>query len=321
MIRSCALLLMLLWLVATARAATLTEDFGSDPSGRGWQVFGEGGLFEWNAAEGSLAVTWDSAKTNSYFYRELPMMLTKADDVRVSFDLRLAEVAVGTTPGKPFTFELAAGLFHLASATHTNFARGSASQSPNLVEFDYFPDSGFGATISPIIVSSNNQFVPSFSFPLELTVGDTFHVEMQYRAAEQTLTTVLQRNGAPFGPVKPVVLGPNFTDFRVDTISISSYSDRGAGGSILARGVIDNLEVTTPDPPQVSLQTANGQAGIVQFTGQSGWTYVLERTEDWAVWVPASERTSGTGQVQTLSDGLPNPVSGRAYYRLRLERP
>ena len=38
----------------------------------------------------------------------------------------------------------------------------------NALEFDYFPDSGFGATISPTILSSNNQFVTEFAFPLEL---------------------------------------------------------------------------------------------------------------------------------------------------------
>src|SRR5262249_55583110 len=198
-------------------------------------------------------VTWDSSKPNSYFYHLLGTVLSKTEDAQLSFDLEIDDLAVGVEPTKPFTFELAVGLCRLSNATGSNFFRGKGTQSPNLFEFDYFPDSGFGATVSPTIVSSNNQFIPSFTFPLELTLHQTFHIEMDYSGASGILATTMQRDGEPFGPIKPVVLGNTFTDFRLDALAISSYNDTGADGSILAHGTIDNVRVTVPEPPRASL--------------------------------------------------------------------
>ena len=48
---------------------TLQEDFSADPAEHGWQGFGNTNLFRWNAADGTLAVTWDSRETNSDFAR------------------------------------------------------------------------------------------------------------------------------------------------------------------------------------------------------------------------------------------------------------
>jgi hypothetical protein len=304
----------------SSRAHEIREDFASDPAEAGWRRFGNASLFAWNPATQDLAVTWDSSQPNSYFYQPLQTVLTARDDARFGFDLRLKDVVVGVNPARPFTFELAIGLLNLSEATATNFWRGTATQSPDLVEFDYFPDSGFGATISTIIVSSNNQFIPSFSFPLELTVGDLFHVELSYVAAKRTLSTVMQRNGQPFGPIKDVVLGSTFTDFRADTFAISSYNDAGADGSIFAHGSVDNLDITVPDPPLTSITgTLSGSQFQVQFIGQTNWFYLLERTDDWQLWQAVSAPSAGTGAIQVLKDSS-SPAPERAFYRVRAER-
>src|SRR6266571_5313220 len=46
------LVLAAIWTMAaaTGRAATLTENFATNPLGRGWQIFGDTNLFLWNAA-------------------------------------------------------------------------------------------------------------------------------------------------------------------------------------------------------------------------------------------------------------------------------
>jgi hypothetical protein len=315
------------WLLVLALAALRAwpaqwvEDFATDPSARGWRAFGDTNLFHWDSSRQDLEVTWDSSRPNSYFYRSLGTILAKTDDAQLSFDLQLDDIAVGVNPTRPFTFELGVGLVNLTNATSTNFVRGTATASPNLLEFDYFPDSGFGATVSPVIVSSNSQFIPAFSFPLELTVHDLFHVAMLYSATNQTLSTTMTRNGAPFGPVKQVKLPDTFTDYRLDTVAVSSYSDAGADGSLLAEGRIDNISVQVPDPPTTTLTLQSLNPPTVSFQTRTNWSYTLDRTADWHKWLPVSPTIPGTGEQQTLSDtqSAATPLSG--FYRVQLERP
>src|ERR1041385_6840372 len=118
-------------------AATFQEEFSSEPTSRGWQSHGDGTLFQWNGSNQNLEVTWDSARANSYLAWPLSATLSRADDFSFAFDLRLSDIAVGTTPDKPFTFELAIGLINLGEATGPNFLRGTGTNSPDLVEFDY----------------------------------------------------------------------------------------------------------------------------------------------------------------------------------------
>ena len=313
------------------QAAIFHENFANDPAERGWNVFGQANLFRWNGTNQNLEATWDSSLTNHYFYRRLDTVLTKNDDFSLAFDLRLSDVAVGVNPVKPSTFELAIGLLNFSDATSTNFERGTgvnAMDGPrNLVEFDYFPDlpdSGFGATISPTLVSSNNQFATGFDFPLELTRDDWFHIAMSYTASNRTFATAMTRNGQPFGPIKDVKLDPSFTDFRLDTVAVSSYSDAGQdpqfGGSILAHGVVDNITMTVPEPAVANLAgaIANG-AWQIQFTARTNWLYALERTEDFRSWSAVSPVTPGINTRLTLVDT--NVTAANAFYRVRAERP
>jgi hypothetical protein len=299
------------------------DDFDTSPTSGEWRVAGDAGLFEWNAVEKNLEVTWDSSRTNSYFYRSFGTEVMKRDDFNFSFDLKLHDIAIGTTPGKPFTFQFAIGLINLAEATGTGFLRGTGMDSPNLVEFDYFPDSGFGATISPTIISSNMQFAYSFA-GLEMTTNGWFHIAMTYTSSNQTLATEMTLDGVPFGPIGGAVLATNFTDFRVDAFAISSYSDAGQdpqfAGSIRAHGVIDNIRITIPEPP-VSDFTGSFVAGTwrTEFTGNSTWLYTLDRTQDFQTWNPASPTIPGIDGPMSLSDT--NPPPPRAFYRVRASNP
>ena len=266
--------------------------------------------------------------TNHYFYRRLDTVLTKNDDFRLAFDLQLGDIAVGVNPDKPSTFELAIGFLNFSDAVKTNFERGTginAMDGPrNWVEFDYFPDSGFGATISPTLVSSNNQFATGFDFPLELALGDWFHVAMNYTASNRTLSTAMTRNSQPFGTNIDVKLDASFTDFRLDTVAVSSYSDAGQdpqfAGSILAHGVVDNITITVPEPAVTNLAgaIANG-AWQIEFTGRTNWLYTLERTEDFRLWSAVSPLTPGVNRRLTLVDT--NALAANAFYRVRAERP
>jgi hypothetical protein len=307
-------------------AATFTEDFSADPLQDGWQIFGDTNLFYWDSTNQNLAVTWDSSQTNSYFYRPLGTILAKSDDFSLSFDLQLSDIAIGVNPAKTDTFELAVGFINFTSATNTNLERGTGRNSThgalNTCEFDYFPDSGYGATISPTIISSNNQFATTFAFPFALDPGALFHVTMNYTASNKTLYATMTRNGAPFaaGSIPDVLLGSSFSDFRFDQFAIINWSDAGADGSLLAHGTVDNLVVTVPPPPVQNLTGAfSNNIWQAQFISRTNWLYTLERTADFISWSGVSSPTSGNGTNLFLPDT--NAISSRSFYRVRADRP
>lgn len=296
------------------------EDFVSDPFDGDWSVFGEASQFEWDSENQRLKVTWDSGLPNSYFYWPLNAILTKIDDFSIGFDLTLEDIAVGLRPERPFTFQIALGLLRLSDATSPDFLRGTGSQSPNLVEFNYFPDSGFGATISPVVVSSDNQFVPGFSYPLELSPGVVYRVNMRFNAADQTLVTEMRNGDAPFGPVEEVKLPSSFSDFEVDTFAVSSFIDRGADGSVLARGAIDNVLLTFPDPAVSGISGSVVQGEWrVELLSRQNWFYTLERSDNLVDWGSVDSALPGTGGLLLLTDS--EPLASMRFYRVRADRP
>lgn len=310
-------------------AGVLREDFSTNPAASGWNTYGNTNLFQWNGAQGTLNVTWDSSTSNSYFYHSLGTVLDRNDDFSLEFDLRLLDIATTTKPGP---FEIAVGFINFADATRTNYWRGSgvdAVHGPrSIVEFDYFPAGYYPAfnyyskpTISPSVVSSNNnEFLAQFA-ELELTNGLPFHIKLDYAASNATLRTTLTCNGAAVGPVPDLALDTNFTDFRVDTVAISSYSDTGDDyDSVLAHAVMDNLVVTTPEPPVTEVTGAITNGGWqVQFTSRTNWIYALERTTDAKVWTPLPATAPGNGGILFLQD--PTPPAGAAWYRVRAQKP
>jgi hypothetical protein len=311
-----------------ANVPVVDEDFVTDPSARGWLVHGTETLFVWNPEGGELEVTWDSAQPNSYFYRPLGTVLGMEDDFDLGFALEMDVLTVGPNPAKPYTFQLAVALVQWQDMINPDFQRGtgvSAAHGPrNLVEFAYFPDSGFGATIAPGLISGENQFATTFNYPLELTLGDRFNVTLRYRAGDRTLRTEMIRNYEAFATIQDVVLPPGFSGFRLDTIAICSYSDEGQdpafGGSILARGRIDSMRVFLPEPPIHQLELSrNGTDWEARFVAKPGWSYDLERTVDFVTWDRVTTQTSDfQGSITLLDSEAP---SGRAFYRVRAEKP
>ena len=149
------------------RAATITEDFATDPWQHGWQVFGNPDLFHWNPTNQNLEVTWDSTQPNSYFFQPLGTTITRHDDFRLAFDLRLQDIASGVEPGKTGPMQLGIGFLNFAGATSTNFMRGAFGNAPNVAEFAYYTDGYYEyggmifpapATTAPGFISGINRF-------------------------------------------------------------------------------------------------------------------------------------------------------------------
>jgi hypothetical protein len=126
-------------------------------------------------------------------------------------------------------------------------------------------------------------------------------------------------NAAQYGPTQTIVVPANF-DFRVATISISSYSGAYSLDSLLAHGVVDNLILTVPPPP-VEIVSGGFIGGNwqLQFNSRSNWLYSLERTTDLLTWATASSSSPGNGATLVLTDT--NATASNACYRVRANRP
>ena len=322
--RTCLFFLWGLVAASTGGAATFTEDFSSDPRQNGWQIFGDTNLFQWDSTNGNLDVTWDSSQTNSYFYHALGTILARDDSFHLSFDLTFQDYASGTTPGKPYDFEAAIGFLNLANATQTNFSRGAGVNAiygpDNLVEFDFFPAfSNYQPTISQVVVSTNNAWRYNNSNQRDMTPGQSFHVDMDYNGMTRTLATMVTNNGVQYGTTQTILVPTNF-DFRVAAVSVNSYSDQNATGSILAHGTVDNFAITIPPPPMQNL-TGSFTNGVwqAQFLSRSNWLYTLQRSADFQSWTNVSSATPGNATNLFVQDT--SPPADKAFYRINAQRP
>ena len=309
-----------------ARAAGFTEDFSSDPLQHGWKIFGDTNLFKWDSSHRALQVTWDSSRSNSYFFHSLGTVLTRADDFQINFDLLLTDIGPGPDTNKATSFPIALGFLNLDQATGTNFIRGTGSDSPNLAEFSYFWDSGFGATTWPVMVDTNSTFnynSPSDYAILALVPGDPYHIGMSFTASNQTLVATVTNTAQNTGVRITQPINSAFGDYRLGSFSLSSYSDSGQNppfaGSVLAHGSVANISVTVPPAPLQSLANfvSNGTTRI-QFLGLTNWIYSLEKTSDFRTWAAVPGATSRSAGMITLSD---TNASSAAFYRVRASRP
>jgi len=323
-----ALAALNLFSLSHAPAASFQEAFASDPSLQNWQVAGDTSLFRWNATNQNLEVTWDSSRTNSYYCRPLETQVTRNDDFILGFDLRLADFVAGNNPQMPNPFQLAIGLINLTNATQAGFHRGSGYESPNLVEFGFFPDPGgawqWGPSLTAVMVDATGFNWSSGGFsPMGLTTNDTYQVRMSYSGADQKMQTTLTRNGAFLATMADTLLGSAFEGFSVDHLAVCSYSEAGQdpmyAGSILAHGVVDNLSFNLITPPPRIAGGWSNQVWTIQVACRSNYVYQLERSTNLTSWLPISAEVTAAGTSLDLPD--PAPPTGGAIYRVRVKRP
>ena len=129
--------------------------------------------------------------------------------------------------------------------------RGTGTDSPNLVEWDYFPDTGFGATVSPALASSKSEFSAGFTFPAELTKGKVYTVRMGYDGSTGVLKTEMLEEGKPWKTIAEVKRKNAHAGFLVDTFQSATSRPRSES-SLLATGTIDELAIATSRSGPVS---------------------------------------------------------------------
>jgi hypothetical protein len=304
--------------VSVCEAATVTEDFSADPLQNGWQIFGDTNLFQWDSTNQNLDVTWDSSQTNSYFYKPLGTILAKSDDFSLSFDLQLNDIAWSGSA------ELSVGLFRFSDATNSVFSRPAAN-TPNLFEFDYFPDNGVGppavvATLTDTNVNPSDKKDFYFVYDNQpLNTGMIYHVVLTHAAGQTNISGQIFADGQLYTSLPNIFHGP-IADFRIDTVSVNSYNN--SGNSLLAHGMVDNFVIALPPPPVQNFSSilTNG-IWQAQFISQSNWLYTLQRSTDLQSWSDVSAATliSGNGTNLFLPDN--NPPPDKSFYRVRADRP
>lgn len=317
---ACVWLAWVLTFVVPLRAEVL-DSFSSDPFARGWQRLGEGDLFGWDAVGERLRVTWDSSRSNSACLIPLSTSLARTDDFEFSVDLTLEDIVIGLNEEHPYAFQLAIGWISVADFSRDDFRRGTGHDAWNVVEFDYFPDSGFGPSISPVALSMSRQwFWQPMTGGVTLETNRAYRIRMAFDAQQQEIRTQLVVDGQPGPAVKTVRAPAGFTDFRLDAFAILSYSDEGAGGSIRAHGVLDNLVLQFPESPRPVLKWAAGTAGsVLQCEGRKGWNFRLLRSGDlqnWEAFEPAVNTEAGVEWREIGKSG-----DGIQFFRVETFRP
>jgi hypothetical protein len=304
-----------------ARAGTLSEDFSTDPFQNGWKAFGNTNLFHWDALNHNLAVTWDSSQSNSYFYHGLGTTLHKTDAFSVDFDIQLSSLQWTNA------FQIAVGLLNISSATDPGFSRALGT-SPDIFEFNYFPDDGFGdpnIAASMTDGTSDISSYPDFYFiydTLPMNLGTTYHVTLFHGGGDGFLTAVVKTNGVVYTTM-PLFYSAAIGEFQLDSVSISSYSGAGQdpqfAGSILAQGTVDNLVVTGPPVVRNFAGALTNGVWQTQFTTYDNFHYALQRSTNMVTWTDVTAPVQGTGGTLTLSDT--NAMTDNAYYRVRASQP
>ena len=318
--------LLCLLAVSSARAVTLTENFTNDPAGDGWQIFGDTNLFLWDLTNKVEDVTWDSTQPNSYFYHPLGTTLTIDDCFTVSFDIQLNDLTCLPSEGLA---NIGIGLLNYNEATNSAFSRPDGI-TPNLFEFDYYPDDGVedpdeqpevaGSLIDDV---GDLTIYPDFFFiydPVPMNYGTTYQVTLTHAAGASSMSAIVMTNGQVYSTM-PNVYPATLDNFALDTVAVDNYEQDSSYDAydMFGHGTVGNFAVTLPPVVRnVSLTLSNG-IPQVQCGTYTGYGYTLERSTDLMTWTPIPPATIADGNIIMLTD--PTPPAANAFYRIRARVP
>ena len=308
----------------SALAVELPEDFGTDPFVTGssrWRVIGEPGLFHWEAVAGNLAVTWDSARTNSFCILPLPRAVTSADAFSFGWDLHLTTAGARPDSGRTNVLQLSVGLVRQDRLPGGYPQRTATGRAQDLLDFSFFPLADYGpfgtaAYVSPVVFGQKGAGY-SFGNPYDLADDQTHRIQCRWDPLTRRFYTEISETG-PIQPTEPAL--PITDDFRVDALAIMVWN---AGptphDSLYAQGTIDNVRLTVPDPPAPPIGTLafDAPSRTVRCGSQTGYFYQLEASGDLLQWSILGAAVAGTGGPLALSD-FRKALFPQQFYRVRV---
>ena len=272
----------------------------------------------------NLAVTWDSSQSNSYFYHPLETTLGKADAFTVDFDIQLNSLHWTNT------FQLAVGLLNISDAVDPGFSR-ALGYSPNIFEFNYFPDSGDGFGDPDVAASMTDDTDSITSFPNFYFIYDTRPMiprhELPCDADARGGRGIDQRDGFH---ERASLYHDAVVLFRAHRRIPSRYDfhqqlQRGGPGSRLRR-----VPARARHGGQFRRHAARAGAQLyaggftngvwqTRFTTYTDTHYTLQRSTNFMSWSDVTASVAGNGDILFLSDT--NAVADKAFYRVRADKP
>jgi hypothetical protein len=220
-------------------------------------------------------------------------------------------------------------LLNLSNAVNPGFSR-ALGYSPDIFEFNYFPDSGDGFGDPNLAASMTDDTDSITSFPnfyfifdtQPMILGTNYHVTLTHAAGAGLISATVFTNGQVYSTM-PLFYSGAIGDLRLDTLSVSSYSGAGQdpafAGSLLAQGTVDNFVVTLP--PLAHNLTGSFTNGMWQsrVTTYSDTHYTLQRSTNFMSWSDVTAPVAGNGDVLLFSDT--NALTDKAFYRVRADKP
>lgn len=283
-----------------------------------WKFEGDDSLFSITESNHGLLFQWNTEKPNSGIYFPLGFILDERSRFKASVHFRLRSLNLDFVPGSFYGFQLALGFIDSRQVFKENYRRGTGVNSPDLYEWNYFPDTGFGATISPTIVDSESKFFPTFNFPIEVPLGEVVEVTLEYVGDERAMYSTLKVGKSEVQAMEAVRLpvDGSFSGNEIDAFSITSYRDFDEMGRLVADGEILDVSIWwTPTLPEegaamnvalrAGLSGLNVSGGLEEFVDGS---VRLWRSRDLVHWefvtsAPGNELLQGAGfPLPSLTD-------------------
>jgi len=231
-----------------------------------WKFFGNTELIQPpQSSEKSVIFNWNTESANSALFIPIGYKINQQSDFKISTVFELTSLNIEFTPGSFYGFEIAFGLFDSSQVLKDTYIRGSGVDSPDLVEWDYFPDTGFGGTISPTIVDQDSDFFPTFNFPIELPIGKDIRVDLVFDSSDMILKSSLEFNESVI-EMEPVKLSDQdtFDGFDLDSAGFVSYKDYDDNGVLTTEAKIKSFSLSwtpspdaKPNPLPVSISTSD----------------------------------------------------------------
>lgn len=299
------------------------DDFSTDPLATGharWQVVGDADLFRWDSTAHNLAVTWDSARANSFCLLPLGQSLTSANAFNFAWDLTLIDA--GARPDSPRTnvLQLSVALVRQSRLPAGYPQRTTSGRAQDLLDFSFFPLADYGpfgaaAYVAPVAFGGK-QAGYSFGNPYDLADGVTHRIQCRWDPITRRFYTDITGTG-PVQPTDPAL--PADDDFAVDALAIIVWNEAATPrDSLLAHGTLDNvtLVVTDPGAPPLGRLGFDPASRTVRCDSRAGYRYQLEASGDLVSWTGLQLPVDGTGGELTLGD-FRKALFPQQFYRVR----